>query len=840
MKNGSSCNMQPRAVAASDKFCMVLLTNAAPMMIALRNVTPNAQLTNLAANFVSVVEKNEAIQPFVETLLEAELEATDNTGTLLRSNSLVSKTMTAFVRLPENMAYLRTTLCDPIVAVTKMKVAELEINPEFARINTNLNANMDRFRSIVKMFVEAIYNSAASFPSEARQLCSMIRSKCSAKFSEASLQPVGNVIILRFITPAIVTPEEYGFTHELTPDVHRILLCVSKCIQNLCNGTECREEFMKPLNDFIRGKKSMMDGYLDAISTDDNTDRTRPASRPDQITDEEFYSAVQSIAGMCRENMDVLKLPKELVEEDEAKNVMAIFKQLIQEMEVTGAIAAKSGAAARPGRPGKNPGAAQYAKTMKTLQRRTKELQKLEEQAVKKRQRADPGTEIMRPRKEVRDAALLLAGESMCEAASCGNIRELKQLISRNKKFVNAKNKNGETLLHCACMNEQSDTVRFLLENDADCFLADNCGCTALHAACMAGNLNIVMELCIHNSLDYSAVNDDENTPLHYLVRIPYQPMMENILVRFLAGGADINAQNVIMETPLHNAVWKSNNGAISMLLRHGANPLLCNTKRASPLDWARLARNTAAVEMIEKSILEPTIVPDKQPKVYSMASQFAQLTPVQRHEVIWQYIREDKEDAVMELLRFDKSLATQTYGAENNTLLHVAAMYGNLRLVQRLLFLREAPCNAFDTKGNNALMKAMWMGNVEVVLVMLLSQRVFDVDKKYPDGNCLIHLAAKDSSDCASDIVFALAERGADVNARNNSFDTPLMLAVRIGSIKTVRTLLDVGADKSLKNKNGDTALSFAIKYAHSTLISMLDPEYYRGQISSISKSIM
>ena len=145
------------------------------------------------------------MQPFIESLLESELEDTESTGTLLRANSIVSKAMTAFVRLPENMAYLRCALAEPIAALTKMKTEDIEINPEFASINTSLELNLDRMRKMIKQFIDAICNSVAIFPKELRQLCTLIRTKCSAKFPQAPLQPVGNVIILRFIAPAIVT-----------------------------------------------------------------------------------------------------------------------------------------------------------------------------------------------------------------------------------------------------------------------------------------------------------------------------------------------------------------------------------------------------------------------------------------------------------------------------------------------------------------------------------------------------------------------------------------------------------------------------------------------------------
>lgn len=71
------------------------------------------------------------------------------------------------------------------------------------------------------------------------------------------------------------------------------------------------------------------------------------------------------------------------------------------------------------------------------------------------------------------------------------------------------------------------------------------------------------------------------------------------------------------------------------------------------------------------------------------------------------------------------------------------------------------------------------------------------------------------------------------------NSFDTPLHLAVHCGNTKTVRALLDLGADRSLRNSRGETALDVATRCSHSTLVRMIEPQYYLDQIASFGIAI-
>ena len=73
-----------------------------------------------------------------------------------------------------------------------------------------------------------------------------------------------------------------------------------------------------------------------------------------------------------------------------------------------------------------------------------------------------------------------------------------------------------------------------------------------------------------------------------------------------------------------------------------------------------------------------------------------------------------------------------------------------------------------------------------------------------------------------------ALISHGADVNAREEDGETPLMYASLQGHAKVVEALLDAGADKELKANSGDwkgkTALDVAREWNKGDVVAILE----------------
>ena len=88
-----------------------------------------------------------------------------------------------------------------------------------------------------------------------------------------------------------------------------------------------------------------------------------------------------------------------------------------------------------------------------------------------------------------------------------------------------------------------------------------------------------------------------------------------------------------------------------------------------------------------------------------------------------------------------------------------------------------------------------------------------------FSNGDAPIHIISSTYEDSDSRIIRLLLKNGADINAQNNSGETPLHLAARVNErdIALPKFLIDLGANPFIKNNNGNTPI--AVSYTHLTL---------------------
>ena len=167
-----------------------------------------------------------------------------------------------------------------------------------------------------------------------------------------------------------------------------------------------------------------------------------------------------------------------------------------------------------------------------------------------------------------------------------------------------------------------------------------------------------------------------------------------------------------------------------------------------------------------------------------------------------------------------DEGANIEAMGGNKETPLMVAAEHGTAGMV-KLLLERGANIHAQDESGETALAKAAHSPDVEITK-MLLARTATLAEKNQALLMLVQGLPAVKSLDAPEDadkfeeindeahaeIAKLLLDAGADVEARDESGNTPLMNAASYGAVMVLKVLLARGADINATDADGGTAL--------------------------------
>ncbi|GAA5906225.1 uncharacterized protein JCM6883_005481 [Sporobolomyces salmoneus] len=240
-----------------------------------------------------------------QSVLSAQFETATEFGSLLRANTPVSRMMTTYTRRGPGQSYLKSVLAERINSLIEHKDLNLEINPlkvyeqminsiqdetgelpedlprnvtpEIAASNPDVQniiaPRLTMLMEIANSFLLTIMDSIDSVPYGIRWICKQIRSLTKRKYPEATdyaiCSLIGGFFFLRFINPAIVTPQAYMLIDSLPPSAkhpRRTLTLIAKMLQNLANKPSySKEAYMMSLNPFVDTNKTRMNLFLNSL-----------------------------------------------------------------------------------------------------------------------------------------------------------------------------------------------------------------------------------------------------------------------------------------------------------------------------------------------------------------------------------------------------------------------------------------------------------------------------------------------------------------------------------------------------------------------------------------------
>ena len=293
--------------------------------------------------------------------------------------------------------------------------------------------------------------------------------------------------------------------------------------------------------------------------------------------------------------------------------------------------------------------------------------------------------------------------------------------------------------IHDAARNGDLAKVKALLSDNPDLVFSkeSNSGLTPLTCAASRGRKDVV-KLLLANKADVNAKADDGATPLCLAADHGHVDVVELLL----ANKADVNAKDDRGNTPLLSAV-KGHKDIVQLLLSNKADVNAKANNGETPLIFAADRGHRDIAELLLANGAE-----------------------------------------------------VNAKNGDGTTPLHIAAFKGHKDVVE-LLLANKAEVNAKDNDGATPLHLAAQQGRKEVAELLLANKA--DVNAKANNGMTPLHAAVIGTDNSQFGLIYEdehpeqfwgekdmtqlLLANGAEVNAKNNAGETPLVFAAAKGS---------------------------------------------------------
>lgn len=227
---------------------------------------------DLSNSLVKIFHKLGHQTRFLADLVLSEVLKLEDNSLTFRGNSLATKAMESYMKLVGDN-YLKQTLSDCIRSIIDTNY-DLEIDPSKVSNQSSLQANREELVHILHLVCGRIFNSCIYFPLELKRVFSQLRFECkrNGKTDEMCDNLISACIFLRFICPAILSPNLFNLTQEYPEEkAARKLTLAAKTLQTIANfskfgGKEFYMSFEK-MNTFVDEHSILMREFLRNIST---------------------------------------------------------------------------------------------------------------------------------------------------------------------------------------------------------------------------------------------------------------------------------------------------------------------------------------------------------------------------------------------------------------------------------------------------------------------------------------------------------------------------------------------------------------------------------------------
>jgi len=412
---------------------------------------------------------------------------------------------------------------------------------------------------------------------------------------------------------------------------------------------------------------------------------------------------------------------------------------------------------------------------------------------------------------------------------------EVTRILIERGASINARDSRDRTPLHPTFRDISGtfddtyfDVVRYLLDHGADVDAqADTDHSTPLHLSSHYGGFKVA-RLLLNRGVNINVRDKECRTPLHEVLADLYVSVSDHFIdaVRFLLDhGADVDAEDYKHSTPLHVISQYGNVEAARLLLEHGARVDVRDNQDSTPLHVAsqygkdRVARllveHGADVHALDRNHSTPLHFALKGGNAEAarlLVEHGADVLALDRNHSTPLHFASESGNAEAARLLVEHGADVHALNNNHSTPLHFISRYSGAG-VASVLLEHGAIVDARDNKGSTPLHVALQCGNPKVARLLLEHGANLHVpDKQYQTPQHLLVAMWSNTSPDDVDTVRFFVERGADIDALDNSRSTLLHRASYQGNVEVSQLLLEWGANINVQNGWRQTALHLAL----------------------------
>ena len=269
----------------------------------------------------------------------------------------------------------------------------------------------------------------------------------------------------------------------------------------------------------------------------------------------------------------------------------------------------------------------------------------------------------------------------------------------------------------------------------------------------------------------------------HELHRAAFDGLDRRVKALCCDHGANVNAQIRSGLTALHCAAVRGHNSTVDLLSELGADASLVGAQGRTALQLAALEGHNSTLRSL----------------VYKLGSDVGAVSEIGNAAV--HYAALNGRDSTLSLLVSELGAQVDASDEVGATAFHIAAKQGRISTI-RVLSKLGADVDACTEVGLTALHIAA-VCNHESTIQVLVRELGAVLDTENTEGCTAVHLAAERGNKCS---ILALAEVGADLNAKAWGGETALRIAEENDHVEIVRILGDIASTQA-KAREGRTA---------------------------------